>query len=338
MPSVAIVTTRACNGTTGGAERLYDGLVEAFRAAGWETVEFPIFFDESSVTSILEGYAETQRLNLLSFDLVVSTKAPTYAIWHPNHVCWLVHTIRVFYDRFNDEFPDPAPWALDGRSKIQALDSNFLTQPGLRRYSIGKTVSDRLQHFSKLTSKPIHPPHPDAGSFDKSDEDSGYLFTASRLHGWKRLDLLIEAVRQMDNPCELRIAGDGPERDNLERSCADLPNVHFLGRIDDSELRRQYAGARAIPFIPISEDYGYITVEAFLTGKPVITVSDAGEVAEIVRQSGGGVVADPNPQSLARALNEVCAFPKMTRELGNSGYAWATQLQWSAIVEEFARG
>lgn len=338
MPSVAIVTARACDGTRGGAEQLYDGLINAFRVAGWETVEYPILFDESGVSTILDGYTAIQKMNLLAFDMVVSTKAPTYAIWHPNHVCWLVHTIRVFYDRFEEAFPMPAEWATSAQKEIQELDQRLLTQPGLRRYTIGRTVSNRLQAFNALSSIALHPPHPEADSFTKSDRDDGYLFTASRLHGWKRIDLLIAAVREMTVPFELRIAGDGPERESLERSAEDLPTVHFLGRIDDAELRRQYAGARAVPFIPISEDYGYITIEAFLTGKPVVTIEDAGEVAEIVRESGGGLIADPDPVSLARALDKICGSPKLAREMGNAGHAWAAKLQWPAIVAEFARG
>jgi len=60
--------------------------------------------DESSFDKILEAYCRCFYLDLNNYDLVISTKAPTYMVKHPNHVSYLLHTIRVFYNMFDVEF------------------------------------------------------------------------------------------------------------------------------------------------------------------------------------------------------------------------------------------
>src|ERR1039457_6364895 len=85
-----------------GAERLFLGLVQAFeRRTEADWIQVPVH--EGSWKGVLQSYVDCYDLDLSGYDLVVSTKTPTFAVQHPNHVCWLVHQIRVFYDRFDDE-------------------------------------------------------------------------------------------------------------------------------------------------------------------------------------------------------------------------------------------
>lgn len=328
--SVAIVTARAPDGTIGGAERLYEGLIEAFETAGWSATEFPFIFDETTAETIFEGYAKIRSLNLLSFDLVVSTKAPTYSILHPNHACWLIHTIRVFYDRFEHEHPEQSEYARLARSKIMSMDKAALSRTSVRRFSIGKTVSDRLSRFIGLDARVLYPPHPKANLFLTGDPQR-YVFVASRLHRWKRLDLLVKAAKFLKSDVEIRIAGVGEERASLEE-LARGTRVTFLGKIDDDELRRQYQHSLAVPFMPVDEDYGYVAIEAFLSSKPLITTKDSGEPAEMVRASGGGVIVDPNPLSIARAIDDLATNSGRTAQMGKMGCDWVELLDWNNVV------
>src|ERR1700744_1676958 len=102
---VAIVTIRSSSGEEGGAERLYRALLESFVALGHKADEITLESDESSFEQILKNYLYFHDLDLSKYDLVVSTKAPTWMVRHPNHVCYLIHTIRAFYDMFDELFP-----------------------------------------------------------------------------------------------------------------------------------------------------------------------------------------------------------------------------------------
>jgi hypothetical protein len=101
---IGVVTPRMASGERGGAEVFYEGLVSALQAAGHDATEVPVHTDESTFDRVLESYARCYSLDLRDYDLVISTKAPTFMVSHPNHVSYLVHTLRVFYDMFETEY------------------------------------------------------------------------------------------------------------------------------------------------------------------------------------------------------------------------------------------
>ena len=77
----------------------------------------------------------------------------------------------------------------------------------------------------------------------------------------------------------------------------------FLGQISEDALRQHYANALAVPFVPYDEDYGYITIEAMLSGKPVVTTLDAGGPTEFVIDGETGRVVPPEASVLGQALD-----------------------------------
>ena len=101
---VAVVTAAMRSGERGGAEALYAGLVAAVRAAGHDVSALEIPIDESNFEAVLASYSRCYDADVSGFDVVISTKAPTYMVRHPRHVSYLLHTLRVFYDRFDAEY------------------------------------------------------------------------------------------------------------------------------------------------------------------------------------------------------------------------------------------
>src|SRR5262249_4633611 len=131
---VAVVTPLMKSGERGGAEALYDGMLRSLRRAGHAADQVAVEIDESSFDAILESYAACQALDLPDYDLVVSTKAPTYMLRHPCHVSYLLHTIRVFYDMFEREFGAGTPEQRRQRELIHALDRHGLHPDRVRRH------------------------------------------------------------------------------------------------------------------------------------------------------------------------------------------------------------
>ena len=77
--------------------------------------------------------------------------------------------------------------------------------------------------------------------------------------------------------------------------------MQFLGEVStDDQSIELYAGALAVVFPPFDEDYGYVTLEAFLSHKPVVTTTDAGGPNEFVTDGANGWVTAPDPQAIAR--------------------------------------
>ena len=110
-------------------------------------------------------------------------------------------------------------------------------------------------------------------------------------------------MRFVDPPIRLLIVGDGTVRTHAERMAAEMgvaDRVEFLGTVGDDRLIELYAGALAVVYAPYDEDYGYVTLEAFLARKPVITAEDSGGTLEFVEDSVNGLIGAADPEAIGR--------------------------------------
>lgn len=329
---VAIVTARSATGAAGGAERFYDALVAAFIESGHQASEVPVTADEATFDHILHNYLACYDLDLSPYDLVVSTKAPTWLVRHPRHVCYMVHTIRVFYDMYDTVFPDAGPELAKQRRLIHRMDSLALAKPGCRGvFTIGKEVATRLHKWNNLDAEVLHPPL--WGSQFRSGPQGDYLLLPGRLHPWKRVDLVIRAMHYVNAPLRLVITGTGEAEAELRALASIDPRIEFRGRVSDSELVDLYAGAFAVPFMPNHEDYGYVTLEAFASCKPVITCTDSGEAAMLVQHGKSGYVCKPEPMAVGKAIDRLWDHPQLAVEFGRCGRDWVRKQSWGTIVK-----
>ena len=154
---------------------------------------------------------------------------------------------------------------------------------------------------------PVHPPSELTG-FRRARPGS-YFLTVSRLDRPKRIDVLIEATKSMGADVELHIAGTGPDEARLREIAGSNARIRFLGFVNDDTLLDLYAGSLAVLFVPLEEDFGLVALEAMMAGKPVITSHDAGGATELVTDGETGLIADPDPQDVARAMALVDGSP-----------------------------
>jgi glycosyltransferase involved in cell wall biosynthesis len=180
----------------------------------------------------------------------------------------------------------------------------------------------------------LYPPPPQRAY--RCEAYGDYIFAVSRLAPLKRLSLLIEALADpAAEGIRCVIAGEGEERAILEQTIAARglsPRVKLIGRIDDHQLVDHLSRCRAVCFPPFDEDYGFVTVEAFASRKPVITCTDSGGAAELVADGVTGRVCAPRPQALAVALREVMEDAGLAERMGGAGLERASRLTWPAAL------
>ena len=123
--------------------------------------ELSVPSDESGFEPILRTYLRCHDLDVSAYDGVISTKAPSYMVRHPNHVCYLMHTLRVFYDMFDREFPQPSPELLEQREFIRSVDTLALSCPHTKYiFTVGDEVRERLKRYNGLDGLPCTIRHP----------------------------------------------------------------------------------------------------------------------------------------------------------------------------------
>jgi glycosyltransferase involved in cell wall biosynthesis len=158
--------------------------------------------------------------------------------------------------------------------------------------------------------------------------------TVSRLDRPKRVDLLIKAMRHVRADVRLLVAGTGPEQPRLLRLAAKDARVEFLGFVPDEQLVDLYAQAIAVPFVPLDEDFGLVTLEAGMAGKPVITALDSGGPRELVANGNNGLVVEPTPRAIGRAMTRLVEDPARAQELGLAAQRTANSVTWDTVLEQ----
>jgi glycosyltransferase involved in cell wall biosynthesis len=273
-------------------------------------------------------------------DQVISLRFPAYAVRHDNQVVWLNHRMREYYDLW-DQFSSTL--SVKNRLKesarravIHRVDRHLLTRRAKRLFVISSTVQSRLRRWGGYDSQVLYPPPPRRAYRTESYGD--YIFAVSRLTARKRFDLVLRALAEpAAGHVRCVIAGEGSELDalvKLTRQLDIVDRVRFVGRIDDQTLIRHLAECRAVVFPPFNEDYGFVTVEAFASGKAVLTCRDSGGPAELVRDGVNGLVTDPTSEALARALRTIADDRALAMRMGQAGAADAARMTWPDAVSK----
>jgi glycosyltransferase involved in cell wall biosynthesis len=162
--------------------------------------------------------------------------------------------------------------------------------------------------------------HPDPGDRAPGPGEDFVLF-AGRLSPEKGIDTLLDACRAAPD-VDVRIAGDGPMRDAVERAAAAMPNVTVLGSRERPEVLALMRQARALVVPSIwYEHFPFVLLEAFASGLPAIA-SDLGSTAEIVGGNGAGVLFRAGDAGdLAGKLRWAVARPDEVAPLGRKARA-----------------
>ena len=327
---------------TGGAEILVRELAAHLTRRGFRTDVVNVPFHGHPPSEIVRQALAWRLLELRETtgrtpDLVIPTKYPSYLVAHPRKVAWLFHQHRDAYDLFGSGIGSLTDSTEDRavRESIQAMDGVALGECQ-SIFTISRNVAERLSRFNRLPGTPLHPPPRDAHRF-RSGGYGDYLFYAGRLERIKRVDLALRALAGCGGRARLKIAGTGSLEADLRRLAEELgitDRVDFLGFVPVEDLLELYAGCRAAFYTPEDEDYGYVTIEGFLSRKPVITSTDAGGPLEFVEDGVSGYVAAPEPGALADTVDRLFSRSEtQLREMGEAGHRRVAHITWDAVVD-----
>ncbi len=326
----------------GGAQDHIKGLTQAFRQAGHsvECLQLPFAFNPLDEVQRAMDWAESLSMAApsgQSIDRLIGLQFPAYGVQHPHAVGWVMHQHRAVYELFEPAKASPKLQALRGR--VQAFDTRCLApmaQAG-RLFANSARVAERLHQFNELKAEPLYHPPPLADRF-YCQPAQPYFFFPSRFESLKRQTLAIEAFAQIPAGLRLVLSGEGGQLDAAKAVAVQLglqDRVHFLGRIGQTEKLAWMANALAVVYPPRDEDYGYVTLEAMLSAKPVITCNDSGGPLEFVVHDETGLVVEPTAAGLAQAMASLSANASRSQAMGEAGLAryQGMGIAWPAVVD-----
>ena len=245
--------------------------------------------------------AAFERFDLSAYDLIVSTTTAWAkgVRFRPSavHVCY-IHTVSRFafdYERYVGGFGAGAlarpaigrlvDWDLKAAQRPTAFIAN------------SRNVAERVRKYYGREAFVQHCPV-DVERFAVGEGDGDYVLVVSRLLGYKRVDLAIDACRLAN--VRLLVIGDGPARRALERRAAGS-RTEFLGSLSDADVRLVMGRARAV-ILAGEEDYGLVPLEANASGRPAIAYGRGGALETVVPGETGEYFYEQTPEALAEVL------------------------------------
>ena len=331
----------------GGAEHLADALAAKLVEYGHQALVVRVPFRWEPPEKIVDHMLACRLMRLPNVDRAIALKFPAFYVPHPNKILWLLHQFRQAYDLWGTEFqglPDT-----DGGRAIRDVivqgDNSYL--PEARKiYTNSRVTSGRLKKFNGLESEVLYPPLLSHGQYS-SGAPGDYIFCPGRINATKRQRLLVESMEFCRTPVQLLVAGKAETAEDAEvilalaRSSGMEKRIRFVNRfITESEKVEWFSRSLACAYIPYDEDsYGYVTLESYLSKKPVITCTDSGGIDTLVKHGVTGHLVAPEPRALAAAMDELYIDKQKARRMGEAGYdlVQSLRINWDNVMEKLTR-
>ncbi len=173
------------------------------------------------------------------------------------------------------------------RRLVWAADRYLLAHNVSKLFVISATVQRRLETFGGIRSEVLYPPAPQRAY--RVDDYEPYLFAVSRFTPLKRMSADCRGAGAAGGRRDSRRPGRRRRgvRRRVSAWCAERGLGERVSPARAAATRPQLvdhlARCRAVVFPPFDEDYGFVTVEAFASAKPVITCTDSGGPTELVQ-------------------------------------------------------
>lgn len=196
----------------------------------------------------------------------------------------------------------------------------------------------KFSAHTKLNGLTPHLLHPNEDSTKRELRPVRFIFMG-RLLGWKGLDLLLPAFKQVLDqlPATLEIIGDGAAQNGLIQLAADLgindeqntsnkgdrlPAIQFSGWLPQKECARRLQSADVLVLPSLFESGGAVVLEAMATGLPVIATKWGGPT-DYLDESCGVLVSPQSREEfihgLSTAMMQLAQSPALREKMGRTG-------------------
>ena len=217
---------------------------------------------------------------------------------------------------------------------------NLATSPQMVELARGLGIR-RVKLWPKaVDAERFHPRHRSDGMRERlsgGDAGSPLVVYAGRVSFEKRVDVLAEAVKLLQNEARFAVVGDGPALDWLKTQVEGTGTV-FTGFLDGDDLVAAYASGDVFAFPSDSETLGFAALEAMAAGVPVVAAR-AGGIPHVVDDGRTGILVEPgSAEALADGVRRLCREEGLAQRLTAAGRQEAERWSWTASAERLVGG
>lgn len=169
-------------------------------------------------------------------------------------------------------------------------------------------------------------------AFKPAWRDRNYMLFVGRHEKHKKIDELVRLSKELDFP--LKIAGQGPETQNLKKLAKDLKaKVDFLGNVERKELVKLYQDCSFFVSASKWEGFGLIFIEAAACGKPSVGYKTCA-IPEVVLNGKTGLLAG-NYEQLKENAKRLIEDKNLRKTLGKNAFSFSRNFGWNKVSKEY---
>jgi glycosyltransferase involved in cell wall biosynthesis len=319
-----------------GVQRMGTLLKRAFALAGFEVAQpmLPRTYEgrgDGARQAVLKVESERAAAKLL--ERIKSGSVPRPDVWFSYHVYYkspdwigpaVARALSVPYlVAEGSHAPKRAggPWALahDGTTDALHAADRLLAMTAFDRVCLDRLAPGRVRDLKPFVDVA---PFEDARS---ASDHIRFVTVATMKDERKRVSyaLLADALRLLDLPFTLTVAGDGPLRAEIEAGFAGLP-VHFAGMVARERIPAFLAAGDVFAWPGLGEAYGLVFLEAQAAGLGVVACQDRG-VPDAVHADASLLSAPGDVGAYSANLKRVATDAGLRRRLGHAGRAFVVR-------------
>lgn len=228
-----------------------------------------------------------------------------------------------------------AKWTLRGADLVLTLSN--ASKRELAKVGLDE---DRIDTFTYWVNQKIFKPFGKAEARKEVGWEGKFIVLfVGRLIKIKGIHVLLEIAKQTTKDIYFAFIGDGPLSELISKSSKKLPNVLFIGKMDNRRLPLYYSAADLL-CIPsqYEEGFGRVILESLSCGVPILGANRGG-IPEAVDNTVG-VLVDPTVGNLKKAIEHLSADTERLKKLGFSCRRYAeekfSEKNAQAIVQAYS--
>ena len=282
------------------------------------------------------------------YDVLNPHIAPSHWVSNRNdRVLWYCHTpLREVYDLYSYRLalrkPMQRPIYAVGAKTVKAIDSMLVGKIDRIVANSSNTAGRVLKYYGRKADAVI------GGGVDyERYTNSGYgkyFLYPSRISPNKRQDYALRAFeifKKHTKGYRLIMVGQVSREDiyseyykKLVLEAKRVGDVRIITNADDRELLGLYAGARAVVYSPINEDYGLVPLEGMASGKPVIAVNEGGPRDTVSEGKTGFLIK--SEKEMAGKMELLANDESLAERIGKYGRKVAiAEYSWKSFFKRF---
>jgi glycosyltransferase involved in cell wall biosynthesis len=311
----------------GGAERFTLDLAKATRAdiisANYDKNIIKIYDPNSEIKIIslnkifppeplkqLLGIYLFKNLKLnYDFYIVLDDMSLHYIKSNTPHLYYILTPRRAYYDMFDETISNRniiSKIIYTIGLKIFSSYDRYTVQKNVKNVAcISNNVNNRIKKVYQRDADVIYPPvHTNKYKYLPNE---GYWLSVGRVDKWKRIELQIEAFKNMQDKTLIIVGKIYPQYEDIVRNAP--KNITFISNVSEEKLIELYSKCEGFITTAIDEDYGLTPIEAMASGKPVIATKEGGYL-ETVIDGHTGILVAPDVIEIIKAIRTISVDPK----------------------------